>query len=140
MAKITLGTRPKNFKQTIKVALPEGGEGTIEMSYIYRTRTEWGQFIDARLQTARDSDAATAAAKAAAPVDQVPPAFSMADEQRTIRDVNVAYIMAIADGWDIPDQPFSLEAVTQLCDELPSVALAIINEYRAAIVGARSGN
>lgn len=141
MAKITLGTRPKSFKHTVKATLPEGVEGTIEVSYIYRTRTEFGKFIDARLQAARDKDTADAVATAAS-TDEAPavPEFSLADVQVSTRDGNAAYIMSIVDGWDVPGQPFSLATVTQLCDELPGFALAIINDYRAAIVEGRLGN
>jgi len=46
MAKIKLGSRPKSFKRTVKVPMLEGTEGTIEMIYKYRTRSEFGVFID----------------------------------------------------------------------------------------------
>jgi hypothetical protein len=135
MAKITLGKRPVNFKHKITVPLPEGGEGTIEVSYKYRTRTEFGKLIDSRMKEARERDES---AKDAADGGQEP-AFSLGEVQAKTRDSNAAYIMDIADGWDI-DKPFGLEAVTQLCDELPGVAQAIINEYRTAIVEGRLGN
>lgn len=134
MAKITLGKRPLNFKHTVKAQLPEGGEGSIEMLYKYRTRTEFGQFIDARLKDARDKDAADEQATA-----EPAAAFSLTDVQTKTRDVNAAYIMDIADGWNI-DQPFNLSTVTQLCDELPGLAQQIINDYRAAIIEGRLGN
>ena len=142
MAKITLGKRPKSFKHKITVQLPEGTEGTIEVSYKYRTRTEFGKLIDTRMQEARERDEATKAAiqgDDAAPDVAQEAAFSLGEVQAKTRDSNAAYIMDIVDGWDI-DKPFNLESVTQLCDELPGVAQAIINEYRAAIVEGRLGN
>lgn len=138
MAKITLGKRPKNFKHTVKVQLPEGGEGSIEVSYKYRTRTEFGVFIDARLKDARDKDAADVVASEQA-TDEPVATFSLTDVQTKTRDGNAAYIMDIADGWNI-DQPFNLATVTQLCDELPGVAQQIINDYRAATIEGRLGN
>lgn len=138
MAKITLGKRPLNFKHTVKAQLPEGGEGSIEMLYKYRTRTEFGAFIDARLKDARDKDAADAVADEQATAEPAA-AFSLTDVQTKTRDGNAAYIMDIADGWNI-DQPFNLSTVTQLCDELPGLAQQIINDYRAAIVEGRLGN
>ena len=44
---IKLGARPKNFVRTVTFALPEGGEGRIACTYRYRTRTQFGEFVDA---------------------------------------------------------------------------------------------
>jgi hypothetical protein len=130
MAKIILGKRPKSFKRTLKVALPEGEEGSIELSFRYRTRTEYGSFVDALLQAAK----VTPASAAAEDVE-----FSLAQALELTRDTNADYIMQIVDGWNL-DVDFSRAAVVQMCDELPGVALAIINDYRAAITEGRLGN
>lgn len=130
MAKIILGKRPKSFKRALSVALPEGEMGTIELSYVYRTRTEFGVFVDELLQAAR----VTPASAAAEDVD-----FSLALALERTRDTNADYIMRIVDGWNL-DAEFSRPAVVQMCDELPGVALAIINDYRAAITEGRLGN
>ena len=45
-ARIKLGARPKTFKHKVTVAMPEGGEGVIEITYRYRTRREFGAFLD----------------------------------------------------------------------------------------------
>lgn len=130
MAKIKLGARPKNFKKIITVQLPEGGEGTVEMSYVYRTRTEFGQFVDdlmasAGVQPAGQSD------------DEVK--FSLQEALAKTLDTNADYILQIADGWNL-DAEFGRDSVAQLCDELPGAALEIINAYRAAITEGRLGN
>jgi len=131
MAKIILGKRPKSFKHTISVALPEGGTGTMQLSFIYRTRTEFGAFVDGLV------DAAKVAPPASAADEDV--AFSLQQALEKTRDTNADYILQIVDGWNLDDE-FSRDAVVRMCDELPGVALAIINDYRAAITEGRLGN
>ncbi len=130
MARIKLGTRPKNFKKLIKVALPEGGEGTVEISYIYRTRTEFGQFVDDLMKSA-----------GVEPTGQTDEEvqFSLAEALAKTRDTNADYILKIADGWNLEDE-FDRQSLAQLCDELPGAALEIINQYRLAITEGRLGN
>lgn len=130
MAKISLGNRPKSFKRIIKVPMLEGGEGTIEVSFIYRTRTEFGAFVDALLKSAQ-------VVPASASDEDV--AFSLAQALERTRDTNADYILQIVDGWNL-DEAFTRAAVVQLCDELPGAAQALINEYRAAITEGRLGN
>lgn len=130
MAKIVLGKRPKNFKKVLKVTLPEGGEGTIELNYIYRTRTEFGAFLDELFASAgvKPESASEEDVK-----------FSVKEALEKLRDTNSDYLMKIADGWNL-DVEFNRENVMQLCDELPGVALAAIDSYRLAVTEGRLGN
>lgn len=128
MAKIKLGARPKNFRRTIKVPLPEGGEGSIEVSYVYRTRTQFGEFIDGLLKSA-----------GVKPKDAGDVEFSLQEAMEKTRDTNADYIMQIVDGWNL-DEDFSRASVVQLCDELPGAALALMEQYRQAITEGRLGN
>lgn len=137
MAKITLGKRPKNFPHTVKFKMLEGEDGTIKVSYLYRTRKEFGDFIDARMKEARERDAAEKAATEAVAAAED---FSLGDIKAKSVEANAEYITSIADGWDVEGYPFSIESVKQLCDELPAAALAIINDYRTAIDEGRLGN
>jgi hypothetical protein len=130
MAKITLGKRPKNFKRIIKVPMLEGGEGTVEVSYIYRTRTEFGQFVDDLLEAAQVSPASQSDEDVK---------FSLQQALERTRDTNADYLLKIMDGWNL-DEPFSRAALVQLCDELPGAAMAMIDQYRAAITEGRLGN
>ena len=130
MAKITLGKRPKSFTRIIKVPMIEGGEGTMEVSYIYRTRTEFGAFVDELLDAAKVTPASTSDEDVK---------FSLAEALSKTRDTNADYILRIVDAWNL-DEPFSRAALVQLCDELPGAALAIIDQYRAAITEGRLGN
>jgi len=130
MAKITLGKRPKNFKRTVTANLLEGGEGKVEMSFIYRTRTEFGAFVDVLFDAAGEQPTGKTD-------DEVK--FSLARALEKTRDSNADYIMKIADGWNL-DVEFSRAAVVQMCDELPGIALEIINTYRMAVTEGRLGN
>jgi len=129
MAKIKLGARPKNFKAKITFPVLEGGESFIEVSYIYRTRTEFGAFLDEVLKDAGvEAESASSDDKA-----------SIAAALVKTRDTNADYIMRIADGWDL-DIEFNHDNVAQLCDEYPAAAMAIMNNYRAAMTEGRLGN
>lgn len=131
MAKIKLGARPKTFSHGITVPMPEGGQASVQMLFKYRTRTEFGAFLDELV-----SQAATAP-----PGDQSADAvrFSLQQALQATRDTNADYIMAIAEGWNL-DAEFTRANVQQLCDELPGAALAIIDAYRGALTEGRLGN
>ena len=131
MAKIKLGSRPKTFKHIIKVSLPEGSEGSIEVAYRYRTRTEFGQFVDELVTAAGVAPPASQ--------DGEDIKFSLEAALERTRDTNADYIMKIVEGWNL-DEPYTRPAVVQLCDELPGVALAIIEGYRLATTEGRLGN
>lgn len=131
MAKIKLGARPKTFVHTITVPMPEGGNAQVQMVYKYRTRSEFGSFVDNLLLAAGSTPPASQAD------DDV--AFSLRQALETTRDTNADYILQIAEGWNL-DEDFNRASVVQLCDELPGAAQAIIESYRAALTEGRLGN
>lgn len=126
MAKITLGNRPANFKHTVKFKLLDGTEATIEVVYKYRTRKEYGAFVD---------DVA-AASKQENGTDEE---FSWAKLMERTGASNAEYVMQAVDGWNL-DEPFTLENVQQLADELPGAIAVIMDTYRNAITQGRLGN
>ena len=130
MAKIILGKRPQNFKRTITVDLLEGGKGSVEVSYLYRTRSEFGKFVD---------DLMDAAGMTLSDQTEEEVKFSLEQALKKTLETNADDIMTIADGWNL-DVEFSRAAVAQLCDELPGAALQIIDQYRTAITEGRLGN
>lgn len=130
MAKVTLGARPKQFSKTVKFPMLEGGEGAVELQYIYRTRTEFGNFVD-ELMTAADVNPASAEAEDIK--------FSLQLAMEKTRDANADYIMKVVKGWNL-DVDFSRANVVQFCDEFPGGAIAVMDAYRAAITEGRSGN
>lgn len=130
--KITLGSRPKTFTRPVTFDLHEGGEGVITMTYRYRTRTEFGAFVDEIAE-----NAGVAPPKSASEEDMV---FSLRAVLEASGAKNAEYILQIADGWDVAGHVFDLAGVRQLCDELPGAALKIMLNYREAIVEGKLGN
>lgn len=131
MAKIKLGTRPSTFRHTVKVQLHEGQTGEVQMVYRYRTRTEFGAFVDNLIKTAGAPPPASQADEDVA--------FSLRLALERTRDTNADYILQIAESWNL-DEEFSRPNIVQLCDELPGVAIAIIDAYRVALTEGRLGN
>lgn len=124
--KITLGQRPKTFKPVeIAFTMPNGDEGLIEVTYKYRTRTEFGTFIDGIFKDAgeKKQDAE----------------FSMKDLMEKTRDKNADYLIQCIDAWNL-DVPLSVEALRQLSDEIPAAVSAIMEKYRIAAIEGRLGN
>lgn len=145
MAKTKLGNRPKNFSMTVKFKQLDGSEGSIEVSYKYRTRTEFGLFIDALMASAKakekTSDKAQSAEELTPTGDQSPgaPQFSMAEIMEKTAGSNADYILDVIDGWNL-DEDLNHDTAFQLADELPAAALAIMETYRVAITEGRLGN
>lgn len=130
MSKITLGKRPKNFKVKVTFPMLEGEDGVIEVSYIYRTKTEFGALIDKIFTEAGVKPAGT---------DAESQNFSLEEAMRRTKDANTEYLMQVMDGWDVA-APFTRENVAQLCDEIPAAAMAIMSQYRTAITEGKLGN
>lgn len=128
--KVTLGSRPKSFKQTIKVQLHDAEEGEIVVSFRYRTRKEYGQLIDELVERSR------ASVNVAAEGDEAR-VMELALRSRTA--MQVEHLMEIMDGWNL-DKPFDRAHVEQLNEELPGLAQAIIDRYQQSSIEGRLGN
>ena len=126
MPKIRLGNRPKTFKQVVSFPLLDGDTGTIECIFKYRTRTEFGAFIDGIFKDAQEQPAADGS-------------FSMQSLMEKTRDSNADYALAVLDAWNL-DAELSRENLVQLADELPAALTAIMETYRAATVEGRLKN
>jgi len=137
MGKVILGKRPKTIERTVATALPDGTTGEVKVQYRYRTRSEFAALIDATFGAAIQAQPGADQPGAEADQAAAPPTVAAGTERSLA--ANAEYILQIATGWDL-DAPFDREHVMQLCDELPGVALAIMSDYRAAIVEGRLGN
>lgn len=124
--KIKLGNRPKSFKRTVTFPLIEGGEGAIEVTYRYRTKTEFGKFLDGIFAEAKQQQ----------PADGE---FAMSELMAKTRDKNAAYLLDVVEDWNL-DEKLNRETAEQLCDELPAAAAEIMEVYRTAIVEGRVKN
>lgn len=126
MSKIKLGQRPESFKHVVKFPMLDGSEGAIEVEYIYRTRKEFGTFVDEVFASAKEEP----------PVGDD---FSWAALMDKTSGANADYVMRAVKGWNL-DEEFNRENVQQLADELPGAITAIMDAYRAAITQGRLGN
>lgn len=124
MAKIKLGARPKNFTAPVKFAMLDGSEGVINVTYKYRTRTEFGAFLDEVYAERVDSDGQS---------NLVEMAYANGNGKIA------GQIMRAAEGWDL-DEPFTEENVQALVNELPAAAGAIIATYERAVKDGVLGN
>lgn len=127
MAKIKLGNRPKSFSRTISFDLLEGGKGTIECKFKYRTRREFGEFLD-KLQDAAGVKTVEGEEKP-----------SIADIMEKTAGANADYILDVLEGWNL-DEDLNKANVQQLADELPAASIAIMEAYRTACLEGRVGN
>lgn len=128
MPKIKLGARPKSFAKTLRFPMHDGTEGSIQVSYKYRTRVEFGEFLDVMMAEGR--------ARVQSQEGEEP---TVAEQHKRISLANADYIMKIVEGWNL-DEEFTVDNVRQLCDELPAAANAIVESYRVAITEGRLGN
>jgi len=126
-SKIKLGSRPKSFTRIVKFPMLEGGEGSIECTFKYRTRSEFGVFIDALVESA------------GAKPKEDGEKFSMAELMERTAGQNAKYILDVLEGWNL-DEDLNQANVQQLADELPAAAAAIMETYRTACVEGRLGN
>jgi hypothetical protein len=140
MAKVKLGARPKTFNFDVTFKMLDGTEGIIPVAFKYRTRTEFGAFIDAMNADLRAVEPPQADVTNGKPVgDASPAAVTMKGFWQEMAAKNGKYIMQVVDSWGL-DEPFTLENVQQLADEVPAGAIAIMNTYRLAIQEGQLGN
>lgn len=125
MAKLKLGARPQHFKRVVTFAMLDGDEGTIECVFKYRTRTEFGVFIDAIFADAKEP--------------RTDEQFSVENLMAKTRDKNADYLLQVLDGWNLDDE-LSRDTLQQLADECPAAVNAVMEAYRAAIVEGRVKN
>jgi ribosomal protein L12E/L44/L45/RPP1/RPP2 len=127
MAKISLGKTPKSFKRTITVDMLDGTKGSIECEFKYRTRTEFGKFLDTIFADAgvkpTDDDAKVI----------------IAEVMAKTRDTNADYLIQVLDGWNL-DEDLTKANLQQLCDEFPGVSNQIMETYRVAVTEGKAKN
>lgn len=131
MAKITLGSRPKSFPRVVKFTDVDGTELTAPVTYKYRTRKEFGEWLDTLPAYPQTKDGMVGEGENSK--------FSSEAYIEKVSAWNANKIMQILEGWAL-DEEFSAANVRQLCDEMPACAEAIIENYRSAIIEGRLGN
>lgn len=149
MAKIKLGTPPKNIPHTVKFKGIDGEEDTFDVTYKYRTRSQFAQYVDS-LSTAATKKAKAQAKASTSKKAKKPAAEALEGDE--VLDVTVwtdivngtsgqmaEHLMGMLESWELNDE-LNRANVERLVDEYPGLATAIISDYRAAVVEGRLGN
>jgi hypothetical protein len=126
MPKIKLGTRPETFKPVpLKFVMPDGSDGTMEVTYKYRTRDEFAEFT---------SDMAK------------PSEFDEKDETPWMERIvklaiagEVRYLTESVTAWNL-DEQLSEDNLRQLANECPAAVRAMAKGYEEACLHGRLGN
>jgi Phage tail assembly chaperone len=141
MPTVKLGARPKNFKRIVKFKDLDGTTDlSIEVSYIYRTKKQFGEMLDAQIDIAiKEAEALEAKATAAVESDVPHKRERIADGYELATSKQVDYLTQIVDGWNL-EMEFSRQSIEDLCDEYPAAPAAISNMYREVIAEGRTGN
>lgn len=128
MAKLKLGSAPKNFKRMIHIPLVDGTTADLEISFKYRTRTEFGELIDSIV-----AKPSTEKEEVKQEIKTTKEAFKKGNESEAEN------ILKMADGWDL-DEPFNKANIVKLIDEFPVAATIISDTYRELIQDGRAKN
>ena len=127
--KVTLGARPKTFKTfDVKVTMPDGEEGVIPVTYKYRTKSEFGKWLDAALAAGKK-----AGEKA------TPEEFSWEKFYEQNIDTASDQLISAVDSWGL-DVPLSRDSLRQMGDEIPGAITAMLSAYGEACREGRLGN
>ena len=128
MATIKLGNKPKTFKPfPVKFTMPDGEEGAINATFKYRTRKEYGAFLNDLYHSA-DTEKPPEGEK----ID-FEALFAKGGEE-TVKKLNDAF-----DAWEF-GYGLSEETLLQMQDEIPASIAAFGDAYRLACLEGRLGN
>ena len=125
--KIKLGTTPKTFKSIpVKFTMPDGTSGAIPAVFNYRTRTGFGEYLNAMYAT---SDAIRPADGEALDFVEL---FAKGGEK------TVTQLLDAINSWEF-EYPLNKETLMQLNDEIPAAVAAFAEAFRAACVEGKLG-
>lgn len=139
MKKLKLGDNPKNFKKTIQIVLLDGGTAPLQVSFIYRTRKQFAELVDANIAKA-EAEAKAAIEAAEHDADgEAPKRMTIAESYAAVDKARADHVLQIADGWDLGDE-FNAENLLQFEDEYPGALHAISIAYAQAVAEVRTKN
>lgn len=144
MASIKLGKRPASFTRSVRFPMLDGSKGELTVTFKYRTRTEFGIFVDklvakAQAKQSEEDQAAAAAATESGDDKAVQDASTMERIMSKTSHANADYLMDVLEGWCL-DVPLTLDNARIFADEYPAACMAIMEDYRAASTEGRLGN
>lgn len=137
MKKLKLGGNPKTFKKNIDVVLLEGGTAPLQITYKYRTRSQFAELVDENIAAA-EVEAQTAKNAELDPAGESQ-RVTVAENFATLDAARAKHVLKIAEGWDLDDE-FTEANLLQFEDENPGTLTAIANAYAQAVAEARTKN
>ena len=128
MAKLKLGSTPKNFKPfPVKFTLPDGQEDKLVVTFKYKTRSQFAAFLNTLFTESGEEKPATEDR-----VDFVK-LFEKGGEK------TVAHLVQIIDAWDLDDE-INAANLAMLHDQVPAAAAAMTSAFSAACTEGKLGN
>jgi len=124
MAKFSLASAPKTFKRKVTITLLDESTADIELTFKYKTRTEYAKLLDEVMSKEKADDEKTQSA---------------VDIFKRLGAGTVEFLMKIVEGWDLDDE-FNKSNVADLIDKFPAAASEITEAYRIAILEGRTKN
>lgn len=124
MAKFSLASAPKTFKRKVTITLLDDSTADIELTFKYKTRTEYAKLLDEVMKQDKVDDNKTESA---------------VDIFKRLGAGTVEFLMKIVEGWDLDDE-FNKSNVSELIDKFPAAANEITEAYRIAILEGRTKN
>ena len=123
---IVLGQRPKGIVHSLKIPMLDGTEGLLPVTFRYRDRVEFGEFLDGIYG-------------AQAPAFDGTTANASKQLQRGAVQINGQYVMSCLEDWGL-DVPLNLDNCIQLAREIPAAVQEVMEAYRRLCIEGRLGN
>ena len=124
MAKFSLASAPKTFKRKVTITLLDDSTADIELTFKYKTRTEYAKLLDEVMKQDKVDESKTESA---------------VDIFKRLGAGTVEFLRKIVEGWDLDDE-FNKSNVSELIDKFPAAANEITEAYRIAILEGRTKN
>jgi hypothetical protein len=133
-AKVTLGKTPKSFPAiAVEFTLPDGSEGVINAVFAYKTRTQYGQFLDRAVNKDKEGQEAAKTSEESQEMSWEK-IFSQGAEK------NAEFILEILQEWDVDGFKIDRASILQMSDEMPAAPNALLRAYREACTEGVLGN
>lgn len=129
MAKFSLASAPKTFKRKVTITLLDDTTADIELTFKYKTRSEYAKLLDEAIKLENPIDTKTIETKPETAVDIF----------KRLGAGTTDFLMKIVESWDLEDE-FSKANVADLIDKFPAASNEITEAYRIAILEGRTKN
>jgi hypothetical protein len=128
MAKLVLGKTPKTFKPfAVKFELPEGGDDQIMVTFKYKTRSQFAEFLNELITESGQPK----------PIDGEK--IDFVEIFKKGGDKLVRHLSPVIDSWDLAEE-INAANLAALHDQAPAAASALTAAFSAACAEGKLGN